>query len=141
MRGASPFDLGMEPQIEGISPVLTSEVIATMPGVFWRNDATRVTMSLPSGGLFCVISGEVADPVSSMEEFDQWRAIRPDVLQLKQIRTLGQSAASAGVFLELCLVDPTDHKEHRVIGEVNKRTENWAMSLTLHRDAACAASN
>jgi len=141
IQGTSPLDLGMEPQVEGISRVLTREVVATMPGVFWRNDATQVTMSLPLGGLICVLGGEVGEPLSALEAFDEWRARHTNVLQLNQTKTLGQTAAGAGVFLELCLMDPSDHKEHRVIGEINKRAESWSLNLTLHRDVACEASN
>jgi hypothetical protein len=112
-----------------------------MPGVFWRNGATEVTMSLPLGGLSCVVGGEVGEPLSSLAEFDQWRARHPNVLLLNETKTLDQSAASAGVFLELCLIDPSYHREHRIIGEINRRPENWSLNHALHRNVACKASN
>ncbi|NSX55961.1 hypothetical protein [Parasulfitobacter algicola] len=141
IRGVSPLDLGMGPQVEGTSRVLTKELIAAMPGVFWRNDATEVTMSLPLGGMSCVVIGEVGAPHFSLAEFDEWRARHPNMLQLIETQTLRQSASNAGVFLELCLMDPSDHREHRVIGEISKRQDGWSLNLAMHRDEACKYSS
>ncbi|MDX8348031.1 hypothetical protein SLH49_08535 [Cognatiyoonia sp. IB215446] len=135
----SPRDLGMVPQVDGISPVITKELIANMPGVFWRSEATDVTLSLPLGRLVCSVGGEVDDPSTSLAAFEKWRVEHPNRLQLIKTQTLGQSGSRAGLLLELCLRDPVDLKDHRAVGEVNTRPQGWSLTLTLHRDEACEA--
>lgn len=141
IQEVSPLRLGMVPQKEGISRVITTELISSMPGVFWRDDATGVIMSLPLGRLTCSVGGEIGEPTSSLAAFDRWRAEHPNLLRLIDTQTFGSTDPNEGVFLELCLVGPSDVSEHLVTGEINRRQNGWSLNLTLYRNKACRSPN
>ena len=136
-RGISPRDLGMVPQVDGMSQVITKELIESMPGVFWRSETTDVRMSLPLGRLSCGVGGAISNPSAALAAFEDWGLEHPARLQIIETQTFGQSSSTAGVLLELCLWDPSDQSENRAIGEMTKGAEGWALNLTLYLHEAC----